>query len=58
MADNWKSTKFFLSVLSLAMVYSAFMLGKLDQQTFMSVVIATTGLYSVANVAQKFRPGE
>lgn len=56
--ENWKSTKFFISVLGLAMVYVAFMMGKLDQQTFMTVLLATTGIYSAANVAQKFRPIE
>lgn len=54
--DNLKSTKFWMSVVCLVMVFVAFMIGKIGADEFMPFVLGILGTYSVSNVASKFAP--
>jgi hypothetical protein len=52
--DNFKSTKFALTVLVLLLSYVLVFVGKLDAKTWFEFATIGLGLYSGANVLQKF----
>jgi uncharacterized membrane protein len=52
--DNFKSTKFVLTVLVLLMSYALVFTGKLDAKQWFDVATVAAGLYIGGNVIQKF----
>ena len=52
--ENFKSTKFVTSMVCLVMVFIAFMVGKLEQETFMTLVLGTLGTFTAGNTISKF----
>lgn len=54
--DNFKSTKFLLTVLVLVLSYGLVFVGKLDAKSWFDVAVIATGIYASANVIQKFVP--
>lgn len=58
MNENLTSTKFIMCSVCLAMVYAAFLLGKLDSSQFMPFVLGIVGIYSASNTVSKFADGK
>ena len=52
--DNFKSTKFVLTVLIMLLGYGLVFASKLDPQKWFEFAVGTLAIYSTANVAQKF----
>lgn len=52
MADNFKSTKFVMALIGMALCV-AWAVFKLDKE-YLVLALSFTGVYSVSNVAQKF----
>ena len=54
--DNWKSTKFIGTMAVIILAYGLVFIGKLEAQIWLEMAVAGVGIYSAANVAQKFIP--
>jgi hypothetical protein len=58
MKDNWFSTKFIGTMVVIILAYALVFVGKLEAQTWLELAVASVGIFSAANVAQKFIPKE
>jgi hypothetical protein len=54
--DNFKSTKFVLTVMVILLSYALVFVGKLDAKQWFDVATVAAGLYIGGNVIQKFSP--
>lgn len=52
--DNFKSTKFVLTVLVMLLGYGLILVGKLDPIKWFEFAVGTLAIYSTANTIQKF----
>ena len=53
MNDNLKSTKFIISMVTLGMVFTAFMMDKIGATEFMPFVLGILGIYTTGNTISK-----
>ena len=53
MNDNLKSTKFIISMVTLGMVFTAFIMGRIDETAFMPFVLGILGIYTTGNTISK-----
>ena len=56
MTENFLSTKFIGTMVVIILAYALVFVGKLEAQTWLEMAVAGVGIYSAANVAQKFIP--
>lgn len=52
--SNLLSRKFLITVLGLSMAFTLSLQGKLSVEAFMTTLMTLVGMYSTANVVQKF----
>lgn len=52
--DNLLSTKFLGTILVILLAYGLVWVGKLPAETWLNMAVVGVGIYSGANVAQKF----
>jgi hypothetical protein len=54
MKDNFLSTKFIGTMVVIVLAYGLVFVGKLDAKSWLELAVASVGIFSAANVAQKF----